>query len=118
MEAGVGGRVAARSDGAGVAPEQIDVVFLTHLHVDHVGWNTDRDGELVFANARYVAHRDGVAFARASDRPHVERTIAPIAFEEVGGETELAEGVTAFELPGHFPGHMGVRIESDGDARC
>ena len=38
----------------------------------------------------------------------------PVEFEEIGGETELADGVTAFELPGHFPGHMGLRIESDG----
>jgi len=100
--------------GAGVAPADVDVVFLTHLHVDHVGWNTDRDGALVFPNARYVAHRDGVAFARGVDRPHIARTIAPVEFEEIGGETELANGVTAFELPGHFPGHMGLRIESDG----
>jgi len=99
--------------GVGLAPEDIDVVFLTHLHVDHVGWNTDRDGELVFANARYVAHRDGVAFAIASERPHIARTIAPVEFEQVSGETELAPGVTAFEIPGHFPGHMGLRIESD-----
>ena len=100
---------------AGVAPDEIDVVFLTHLHIDHVGWNTDREGELVFPRSRYVAHRDGVAFARESDRPHVARTIAPVAFDEIGGETELAEGVTAFELRGHFPGHMGVRIESGGE---
>jgi glyoxylase-like metal-dependent hydrolase (beta-lactamase superfamily II) len=99
---------------AGAGPDDVDVVFLTHLHVDHVGWNTDRDGELVFRNARYIAHGDGVAFARGVDRPHVGRTIAPVEFEEIGGETELAEGVTAFELPGHFPGHMGLRIESDG----
>ena len=95
-------------------PDDVDIVFLTHLHVDHVGWNTDRDGELVFPHARYVAHRDGVAFARASGRPHVERTIAPVEFDEVGGGTELAEGVTAYELAGHFPGHMGLRIASGG----
>ena len=100
--------------GTGLAREDIDVVFLTHLHIDHVGWNTDREGELVFPNARYVAHREGVAFARGVDRPHIARTIRPVPFEEVGGETELADGVTAFEIPGHFPGHMGVRIESRG----
>jgi glyoxylase-like metal-dependent hydrolase (beta-lactamase superfamily II) len=98
----------------GVAPDGVDLVFFTHLHVDHVGWNTDRDGSLVFPTARYVAHGEGVAFARASDRPHVARTIEPVPFEEIGGETELSAGVTSFELPGHFPGHMGVRIESDG----
>ena len=101
--------------GAGAAPDAIDVVFLTHLHIDHVGWNTDRDGRVVFPSARYVAHRDSVAFARTSDRPHVFRAIEPVAFEEVAGETELAPGVTAFELPGHFPGHMGVRIDSEGE---
>ena len=99
---------------AGVAPEDVDIVFLTHLHVDHVGWNTDRDGALVFRNARYVAHRDGVEFARGVDRPHIVRTIASVEFDEIDGETELANGLTAFELPGHFPGHMGLRIESDG----
>jgi glyoxylase-like metal-dependent hydrolase (beta-lactamase superfamily II) len=99
---------------AGVGPDEVDIVFLTHLHIDHVGWNSDRDGDLVFPSARYVAHRDGVAFARASDRPHVERTINAVDFEEIGGETELAAGVTAFELPGHFPGHMGLRIASGG----
>ena len=98
---------------AGAAPEEVDIVFLTHLHIDHVGWNTDRAGELVFPNARYVAHRDGVAFARGVDRPHIARTIAPVPFEEIGGATELVDGVTAFELPGHFPGHMGLRVESD-----
>jgi len=98
----------------GVAPEDVDVVFLTHLHIDHVGWNTDRDGELVFPSARYVTHRDGVASARGSERPHIVRAIAPVPFEEVAGETELAEGVTAFDIIGHFPGHMGLRIESDG----
>src|SRR5829696_4772528 len=95
----------------GVAPEDVDVVFLTHLHIDHVGWNTDRDGELVFPSARYVTHRDGVASARGSERPHIVRAVAPVPFEEVAGETELAEGVTAFDIIGHFPGHMGLRIE-------
>jgi glyoxylase-like metal-dependent hydrolase (beta-lactamase superfamily II) len=99
---------------AGVEADEVDVVFLTHLHVDHVGWNTNRNGELVFPKARYLAHRDGVEFARGSERPHVERTIAAVEFEHIGGETELAEGVTAFELPGHFPGHMGLRIVSAG----
>ena len=101
----------------GVAPDEVDIVFLTHLHVDHVGWNTDRDGRLVFPKARYVAHRDGVAFALGSERPHVGRTIAPVVFEEIDGGIELADGVTAFELRGHFPGHMGLRIES-GDERA
>jgi glyoxylase-like metal-dependent hydrolase (beta-lactamase superfamily II) len=100
---------------AGAAPEDVDVVFFTHLHVDHVGWNTDREGRPVFPRARLVAHRDVVAFALATDRPHIDRCIRPLEFDELTGETELAEGVTAFPLPGHFPGHLGVRIESAGE---
>ena len=104
-----------RSPGAGVQPEDVDIVFLTHLHIDHVGWNTDRDGGIVFPNARYVAHRDGIAFAGESGRPHVERTILSVEFDEIDGETVVAEGITAFPLPGHFPGHMGLRIDSEGE---
>jgi glyoxylase-like metal-dependent hydrolase (beta-lactamase superfamily II) len=100
--------------GAGVKPEDVHIVFLTHLHIDHVGWNTDRDGGTVFPNARYVAHRDGIAFASTSGRPHVPRTILAVAFDEIDGETVVADGVTAFPLLGHFPGHMGLRIDSDG----
>ena len=100
---------------AGVTPEDVDVVFLTHLHVDHVGWNTDRDGRLVFPNARYVTHADGVAFARESGRPHIERTILAVEFEEIDGATEVVDGVAAFPLPGHFPGHMGLRIDSEAE---
>jgi glyoxylase-like metal-dependent hydrolase (beta-lactamase superfamily II) len=100
---------------AGTAPEDVDIVFLTHLHVDHVGWNTDRDGRIVFPNARYVAHRDGITFAAESGRPHVERTILAVEFEEIEGETEVTGEVTAFPLPGHFPGHMGLRVESEGE---
>ncbi len=102
-------------EAAGAAPEDVDIVFLTHLHIDHVGWNTDRDGALVFPNARYVAHRGGIAFAANSGRPHIERTILSVEFEEIDGQAVVAEGVTAFPLPGHFPGHMGLRIDSEGE---
>ena len=95
--------------------DAVDLVFLTHLHVDHVGWNTDRIGRLFFPRARYVVHRDALSFARESTRPHVARAIEPVEFEELDGETALAPGITAFPLPGHFPGHMGLRVESGGE---
>ena len=99
----------------GVSPEDVDVVFLTHLHIDHVGWNADRDGKPAFPRARVLAHRDALAVARGVDRPHIARCILPLEFEELGGEMELAEGVSVFPLPGHYPGHMGLRIESGGE---
>ena len=100
---------------AGVAPDEVDVVFLTHLHVDHVGWNTDRGGALVFPKARYVAHSHGIEFALESGRAHIARTIASVSFDDVTGETELAEGVTTHDLRGHYPGHMGLRIDSENE---
>ncbi len=123
--AGLWGWDAEREEGllpalraAGVGPDDVNVVFLTHLHVDHVGWNSDRAGAVVFPRARYVTHPDGVAFALASDRPHVGRCVSSLlalgVVDQVAEESELAHGVSTISLPGHFPGHMGVRIDSDG----
>ena len=102
----------------GVARDDVDVVFLTHMHIDHVGWNTDLDGVAFFPRARYVVHRDSLAFASTQDtRPHVRRCILPLEdrFEQVSGTLELAPGVTAFEARGHYPGHMAIRVESEGE---
>jgi len=99
----------------GVRPEDVDIVFLTHLHIDHVGWNTDLEGVALFPRARYVVHEDALAFARAQEgRAHVQRCIIALEgrFETVSGDFELAPGVTAFVSPGHFPGHMGLRLLS------
>jgi glyoxylase-like metal-dependent hydrolase (beta-lactamase superfamily II) len=82
----------------GVPPDAVDTVFLTHVHVDHVGWNH------AFERARFVAHRDSIPLSAERGRPLPERTDA------VEGEAELAPGVVAFEAPGHLPGHMGVRV--------
>jgi glyoxylase-like metal-dependent hydrolase (beta-lactamase superfamily II) len=109
------GRLPGSLAALGITPHDVDVVFLTHLHIDHVGWNADADGAPFFRRARYVVHEDGLAFARSQDtRPHVKRCILPLEFETVAGDVELAEGVTAFEAPGHYPGHMAVRLAADG----
>lgn len=112
------GLLPAALEAEGVRREDIDIVFLTHLHTDHLGWNTDADGVTFFPRARYLVHRDALAFARTRpELPHIRRCIEPLAdrFEQLAGETEIAPGVTAFPAPGHYPGHMGVRIESDGE---
>jgi glyoxylase-like metal-dependent hydrolase (beta-lactamase superfamily II) len=99
----------------GIGRDDVDIVFLTHLHIDHLGWNTDADGEIYFPRARYVVHEAALAFARdRRELPHVARCVEPLVdrFETLGDETELAAGITALPLPGHYPGHMGVRISS------
>src|SRR5712691_5161147 len=115
----------ARSEGAlpgllaeiGVERDDVDLVFLTHLHIDHIGWNTDGDGVVFFPRARYVVHEDALAFALSqADRPHVQRCVKPLAdrFEQIDTDAEIVRGVTAFAAPGHYPGHMGLRLRSAG----
>ena len=115
---------------AGIDPGDIDTVFLTHMHADHVGGMT-ADGKRLLANAGLVAaeaewfftHDDGVLAAipeqfkgnfllsRTQLAPYAEgRQMLAMA------ETEIAPGVTAIPLPGHTPGHMGLRIASGGES--
>ena len=54
----------------GIDPEEIDTVFISHLHSDHVGWNVvEKDGSVVpaFPNARYVAHQADLDHFRRPD---------------------------------------------------
>ena len=108
----------------GIGTDEVDTVFLTHLHGDHIGWNT-RPEELskpTFENARYTVHRaDWEHFTSEevlSDfrGDAVKRSAIPL--DEAGvldlmeGETELAPGITAIHTPGHTPGHMSLLISS------
>jgi len=95
----------------GVAPDDVDVVVHTHLHVDHVGW----DGS--FPNARYVVHEAEWAFfmsdASLGDRPHLRDKVQPLTnVERISGETDVVPGVQLLPTPGHTPGHMSLRIGS------
>ena len=115
---------------AGFAPDSIDTVLCTHLHVDHVGWNTKlTDGKWVptFANARYVFGRKEYEHWRDhSDTPaHIavfEDSVKPIAdvgkADLVASDHRLTEEITLIPTPGHSPGHMSVHIRSDGYEGC
>lgn len=95
---------------AGVATDDVDVVFNSHVHVDHVGWNH------AFPRARLVLHRATWEVARRrSDEAHIRRNLIELAdrVETVDAETELAPGVLAFETPGHSPGHMSLLVGDD-----
>jgi len=113
---------------AGVRPEQVDYVMCTHLHADHVGWNTVlRDGrwQPTFPNAKYIAHRaefDRWNPKHASYRfsPHNEFTwedsILPVieAGQSVAIEDgyELDEMLTVEPAPGHTLAHVAIRLRS------
>ena len=51
----------------GFSPEDVDDVFITHAHGDHIGWNTDAAGEVLFPSARYVLAPEAAVRARDFD---------------------------------------------------
>ncbi|WP_399920646.1 MBL fold metallo-hydrolase [Streptomyces kanamyceticus] len=121
-----------RLTAAGFAPESVDLVVLTHLHTDHVGWNTRRqDGRWVptFPRARYLASRAEWDHWANSDLEEPRRqmfrdSVHPIRdaglldlVDVRGPGTEVADGVRLLSTPGHTPGHVAVRLEGgDRDA--
>jgi glyoxylase-like metal-dependent hydrolase (beta-lactamase superfamily II) len=114
---------------AGVAPPDVTMVINTHLHVDHVGWNTRLvDGGWVptFPNATYVmprADREHFDPATASDVSHADArvftdSVQPVLERSevfiVDGPQSVADGIAVEPAPGHSPGHM-VVVLSNGD---
>jgi glyoxylase-like metal-dependent hydrolase (beta-lactamase superfamily II) len=110
---------------AGYPPESIDMVICTHLHVDHVGWNTMlKNDEWVptFPNARYVFGRlEYDHWNRRHDDEHsavFNDSVKPIIdagrAELVASDQMLSDEITLIPTPGHSPGHMSVLITSVG----
>jgi glyoxylase-like metal-dependent hydrolase (beta-lactamase superfamily II) len=113
-----------RLEQAGVAPEAIDFVFCTHLHADHVGWNTLwRDGRWVpsFPKARYLIGRteyDHWDARRQLNHGAFNDSVLPVMesgqVDLVDDGYSLAPGLTLLPLPGHSPGQMGLQIDRPG----
>ena len=125
---GVDGRLLLDLQTAGVNKEDIDTVFLTHLHPDHVGWNVNNDGPTPvpsFPNARYVFHQDDWEAFRPPRDSEVfgftfwEKTLAPLegagVIEPLSGEHSITSEITAILTPGHTPGSMSLAIDSGGE---
>jgi glyoxylase-like metal-dependent hydrolase (beta-lactamase superfamily II) len=120
----------ANLNALGLCPEDIDLVFCTHLHVDHVGWNVmQRDGHFVptFPNARYLFSAADFAHRLERDKaqhgsfatltafrecviPIVDQGLADFVGEGDCISHELDDRLVLASLPGHCPGHLGVRL--------
>ena len=115
---------------AGVAPEEIDVVLCTHLHVDHVGWNTRLvDGHWVptFPNAQYLFHKDEYAYWEQHGAAAGHAGAGDGCFEDSvlpvmeAGQALLVDGDHAIDdalrlepSPGHSPGHVCLHLSGGG----
>jgi glyoxylase-like metal-dependent hydrolase (beta-lactamase superfamily II) len=111
----------------GVRPEEVDMVVLTHLHRDHVGWNLLAQGAKylpTFPKARYwmsatdweVCHRPDVQPQRFPNAPTCVWPLAELGLVELmKGEHTITRELTAVPTPGHTPGHMSILVTSEGE---
>lgn len=119
------GRLLQSMEKAGISPQSIDHIFISHAHPDHVGGALNETGGLVFPNATYFIWQQEwdfwfseqafqqvgesfISFARQKLTPLRDR----ILFIEK--EQEVLPGVDVLFAPGHTPGHMVISFRSDG----
>lgn len=130
--AGETGRLIPTLQAEGIAPEDIDVVLFTHLHVDHIAGAADTAGQPAFPNARYVTSQAeydywsvGASLSEVYGSDVFKmffRNSALNVIDVLGDRLEMVEptieivpGVTVIPAPGHTPGHMAVEISSGGE---
>ena len=114
---------------AGFPRESIDAVLCTHLHVDHVGWNTmlvDGAWTPTFPNARYLIGRAEFDYWRGEDEGREDLSTSPFhdsvrpVFEAglvdlVETDHRVCDEISLEPTLGHTPGHISVRIRSKGE---
>ncbi len=107
---------------AGIDPDEVDTVVLSHLHEDHFGWSVSPGGEPRFPNARYVVQARETASLTAGDSAF-DYVVGPLRcagmLDEVAGDTVLGASpvggaVRVTPTPGHTPGHQSVLVEHAG----
>lgn len=125
----VGGQLKVNLAAAGVSPDDVDTILLTHCHPDHIGGLLDADNQPVWQHAEIILHPheaehwwDDKKREAANERGQrnfslVRQTLQAYApkVRFFNGDN-IADGILPVWLPGHTPGHTGFRIDS-GDKR-
>jgi glyoxylase-like metal-dependent hydrolase (beta-lactamase superfamily II) len=115
----------------GVHPEEVDFVMCTHLHVDHVGWNTrlvDGRWTPTFPNARYIFARTelehwqrvavadpGAEINHGSYQDSVLPVVEANQVDLVSDDHQIEDGIWLEGAPGHTPGNVMLRLRSQGE---
>jgi len=109
----------------GIAPEEIDTIFITHGHGDHYGGITDADGKLLFPNARFFMwkgeweHWTAEANLSTMDEGRaagIRKNLLPLKdkIELIDREGEFVPGISAVPTFGHTPCHTAIMVTSNG----
>jgi len=126
VDAGEGGRPAGgllpeSLRRAGIPPQTVTHVLITHTHGDHVQGLLSAVGEPVFPNARYVLSKPEMAFWQQRidggivDHGAILRLAQAQGLRLIEMDEQIIPGVAAVPLPGHTPGHIGVLIGTGPD---
>lgn len=120
------GKLSQIMKSAGIEPTDIDTVFITHAHPDHVGGTLDDEGKPIYSNARYYIWKDewdfwfsGTAIEKTNEffiktaREQLGPVKARMNFLEK--DSEIFPGIHVIAAPGHTPGHMVVSFSSGGE---
>ena len=123
------GRLPANLMAAGVAPGDVDLVLMTHLHPDHSGGLASEAGTALFPRAELAVQKAEAGFwlneAMAAAAPDeskptfagAQASVSPYrARLRVFDGTDVAPGIQAVALPGHTPGHTGYMVGTGGSA--
>ena len=119
------GQTAAALAEMGLSPADIDIIFLTHFHGDHIAGLFDADGEPVYSKARYMTTQ--AEWSEWMERWGADEDIMPgqqiqermlslrhkVLFVSPGAE--IASGISVVDLKGHTLGHAGLLVESGGE---
>lgn len=108
---------------SGFSPDDVDMVVHTHLHEDHIGWDTilcDKVWTPTFRHARHVYVGDELDWAQSPDRRTTQDSfadsIAPVLDaglgSEVSADADLGDGLALLSTPGHTPGHSSPVVQT------